>query len=1097
MHQTPETKEEYSAKIPALQVLTSLGWQYVSPTECMSKRGSNREVLLKDELVRFLQGRQFEWNGEKHYLSTNAIEQIVRELSSPGLNEGLLTANERIYDKLTLGITVKEFIGGKPVQPTIPIIDWDNPKDNLFTITEEMEVISSGGTHKRIPDLVCFVNGIPLVVIEAKRPESGNPNKSMLDEGVSQSIRNQKKDEIPQLFCYAQLLLAISNTEGRYATTATPKKFWATWREEELDEALFHEVKNTPLSDAAKDGLFADRPAKMRDYFESLWSQEVLPTDQDRLLISLLKKDRLLEMIKYFIIFDKRVGKIVARYQQAFGIKSMLDRVKQLDDKGSREGGVIWHTTGSGKSFTMVFLSKALLLEPDLRDCRVIIVTDRVDLEKQLSKTFLSGGAYGSVVATKKEGEKAKVRSGRELAHRIGKGTDRIIFTIIDKFSTASKLSECYNPSDKIIVLIDEGHRSTGGETFERMRTVLPNASYIAFTGTPLLKGDKTQNKFGRIIHSYTMQRAVEDGTVTPLLYEERRPELDVNESAIDNWFEKITARLTDEQRTDLKKKFANKGAVYGSENRIELIAWDIATHFADNVKALGMGLKGQIATDSKLSAIRFKKYLDATGLVSSAVIISPPDTREGHSDVNEATLPEVQQWFKDAVGNASNAEQYERDTIEAFGTDEGVDILIVVDKLLTGFDEPRNTVLYIDKPLKEHNLLQAIARVNRLHEAKDFGLLIDYRGILKELDTTLKQYQDLQERTQGGFDVDDIDGLYQQVGTEYKKLPMYHERLWGIFKGVQNRKDLEQYRQVLIPRFIEEEDGATSDTRQKVREDFYQALTEYGLCLKVALASRSFYEDGSFSEKDIAKYKSDLRFFTNLRKIARQDAQETVDYSAYEEQIRRLVDKHVVGESIHDSEGVILVDEISKDDDPENWTKEKTRNETDIIRTRVKKTIEQSLGDDPYAQKVFSELLREAIAQAEMMFEHPFKQFELFEEFEATVKNRSGLGIPKELDESETAKAYYGTFRLVLGEDHFESIEPEEQQQLIEEAMSIDTIVGNAVAEHSLNPQSMESSIKTGVLPRLFKLIGLDKAKDVIEHIIQITRVRLSYGNK
>jgi type I restriction enzyme R subunit len=1097
MNQTPETKEEYSAKIPALQVLANLGWTYVSPTDCLSRRGSNREVLLKDELVRSLQSRKFEWNGKQHHLSTNAIEHIVRELSSPGLNEGLLTANERIYDKLTLGITVKEFIGGKAVQPTIPIIDWDNPENNLFTVTEEMEVISSGGTHTRRPDLVCFVNGIPLVVIEAKRPESGNPNKSMLDEGISQSIRNQRKDEIPQLFCYAQLLMAISNTEGRYGTTMTPKKFWATWREEELDEAVFHEIKNTPLPDAAKDTIFADRPVKMRDYFESLWSQTVLPTDQDRLLVSLLKKDRLLETIKYFVLFDKRVGKIVARYQQAFGIKSMLNRVKQLDDKGSREGGVIWHTTGSGKSFTMVFLSKALLLEPELRDCRVIIVTDRVDLEKQLSKTFLSGGAYGSAIAAKKEGEKAQVRSGRELAKRIGKGTDRIIFTIIDKFSTASKLPECYNPSDKIIVLIDEGHRSTGGETFERMRTVLPNASYIAFTGTPLLKGDKTENKFGRIIHSYTMQRAVEDGTVTPLLYEERRPELDVNESAIDNWFEKITTKLTEKQKTDLKKKFANKGAVYGSENRIELIAWDIASHFADNIKALGSGLKGQLATDSKLSAIRFKKYLDATGLVSSAVIISPPDTREGHSEVNESNLPEVQKWFKKAVGNAANAEQYERDTIEAFGTDEGVDILIVVDKLLTGFDEPKNTVLYIDKPLKEHNLLQAIARVNRLHEAKDFGLLIDYRGILKELDTTLKQYQDLQERTQGGFDVDDIDGLYQQVGTEYKKLPMLNDRIWAIFKDVQNKQDREQYRQLLIPRLVEEDDGSITDTRQKTREDFYQALTEFGLCLKVALSSRSFYEDRSFSEDDIRQYKKELKFFTEIRQNAKRDAQETVDYSAYEEQIRRLVDKHVVGESIHESEGVIIVDEISKDDDPKQWTKEKTRNETDIIRTRVKKTIEQELGDDPYAQKVFSELLREAIAQAEKMFDHPYKQFELFQDFEAQVKGRSGLGIPKELDESETAKAYYGTFRLVLGEDHFQKIEPEEQQKLIDEAISIDSIVGNAVAEHSLNPQSMESSIKTGVLPRLFKIIGLEKAKDVIEHIIQITRVRLSNGSR
>jgi type I restriction enzyme R subunit len=1099
MHHLPETKEEYSAKIPALQVLLNLGWTYISPSQCLTKRGTNRDVLLKDELIRSLQARRFEWDGKEHALSPNAIEHIVRELSSPGLHEGLLTANERIYDKLTLGITVKEFIDGKPVQPTIPIIDWEHPENNLFHVTEEMDVLSSAGTHRRIPDIVCFVNGIPFVVIEAKRPESGNPNKSMLDEGVSQSIRNQKNDEIPHLFCYAQLLMAISNTEGRYATTKTPKKFWATWREEIFDDATFHTIKNTPLSADDKDALFQDRPQAMRDYFESLWSGDVLPTQQDKLLVSLLRKDRLLKLVQYYILFDKRVGKIVARYQQAFGIRAMLERVKRLDKAGSREGGVIWHTTGSGKSFTMVFLSKALLLEPDLRDCRVIIVTDRVDLEKQLSRTFLTGGAFGSAVATKKEGERARAGSGRDLAQRIGKGDDRIIFSIIDKFNTASKLPECYNPSDKIIVLVDEGHRSHGGETHERMRKALPNAAYIAFTGTPLLKDDKTQNKFGPIIHAYTMQRAVEDGTVTPLLYEERRPELAVNEAAIDNWFDKITARLTEEQKTDLKKKFANKGAVYGSENRIELIAWDIATHFSDHIKTLGMGLKGQLAADSKLSAVRYKKYLDATGLVTSAVVISPPDSREGHSDVDESALPEVQQWAEKTVGKSASAEQYkqyEQRVIEDFATDDGVDILIVVDKLLTGFDEPRNTVLYIDKPLKEHNLLQAIARVNRLHEAKEYGLLIDYRGILKELDTTLKEYQDLQERTQSGFDVDDIEGLYHQVGTEYKRLPELHKRLWGTFRDVKNRQDLEQYRQILMPQYTEDDDGTSIDLRQKVREDFYQALTEFGLCLKVALSSRSFFEDGSFSEKDIAKYKSDLRFFTNLRKIARQDAQETVDYSAYEEQIRRLVDKHVVGESIEDPEGVVLVDEIGKEK-PEDWSKEKTRNETDIIRTRVRKTIEQELSDDPYAQKVFSELLKDAISQAEKMFEHPFKQYALFKEFEEQLNNRAVSGIPDELDGNETAKAYYGTFRLVLGEEHFKAIPPDEEKKLIEEAKAIDSIVGTAVVEHSLSPQAMESTIHKGILPRLFKLIGLEKAKDVIEHVIQITRVRLAHGNR
>jgi type I restriction enzyme R subunit len=265
-------------------------------------------------------------------------------------------------------------------------------------------------------------------------------------------------------------------------------------------------------------------------------------------------------------------------------------------------------------------------------------------------------------------------------------------------------------------------------------------------------------------------------------LCEERQPVLDINEKAIDNWFDKITVGLTDKQKSDLKEKYGKKGPVYGSANRIDLIAWDIAIHFKANFKDLAKGLKGQIATDSKLSAVRYKKALDATGLVTSAVVISPPDTREGHEDVDESELPEVQQWWKDNV--KGDPETYERNIIDAFSTDGSPDILIVVDKLLTGFDEPRDAVLYIDKALKQHNLIQAIARVNRLHEEKKYGLLIDYRGILRELDTAIRDYQDLANKTQGGYDIDDIEGLYEQVSTEYKRLPLLHDRLWAIFKG-------------------------------------------------------------------------------------------------------------------------------------------------------------------------------------------------------------------------------------------------------------------------------------------------------------------------
>ncbi|MFT7561969.1 MAG: type I restriction enzyme R subunit, partial [Flavobacteriales bacterium] len=710
-----------------------------------------------------------------------------------------------------------------------------------------------------------------------------------------------------------------------------------------------------------------------------------------------------------------------------------------------------------------------------------------------------SSGAFGSEIANKKEGSNTRVKTGKDLAKRIAKGRERIIFSLVQKFNTASKQPECFNPSDDLIVLIDEGHRSQGGENHERMRKALPNAAYVAFTGTPLLKDDKTTNKFGPIVHAYTMQRAVEDLTVTPLLYEERKQLLDVNEKAIDSWFEKLTIALSPEQQRDLKKKFTKKGVVYGSENRLELIAWDIAMHFKENFKNLavsrdGSGLKGQLATDSKQSAIRYKKTLDATGLVTSAIIISAPDTREGHKDVDETSLPEVQQWWKDTVGN--DAENYEKDTIDNFATEGPPDILIVVDKLLTGFDEPKNAVLYIDKPLKEHNLIQAIARVNRLHEAKQYGLLIDYRGILKELDTAISDYQDLEQRTQGGYDIDDLAGLYAEVSTEYKRLPSLNDTLWAIFAGVDNRLDTEQYRQILMPKYVQDTEDNDYDTRQSTREDFYEALTEFGMCLKLALSSRSFFEDASFTEEIIQGYKNDLRWFTNLRKIVKQDAQETVDYSAYDEQIRRLVDKHVVGQEIVDPEGVILVNDMGKGK-PEEWSEEKTRNETDTIKTRLKKTIEQELGNDPYAQKVFSELLKEAISEAEALFDYPYKQYTLFDELEEKLNNRDIDSITADFGDNKHAQAYYGAFRLVLGEEAIEDNQAFANQgiadqDIVDEAFAIDEIVNTAVAENSLNPQNIEAHIRKNVLPRLFGLIGLDRAKEVIDKIVDITRVGL-----
>ena len=914
----PETNELFISHIPALHVLMAMGYHYLSPDAARRARGGNHaEVLLREVLVEELKTRRFTWKGQDYPLSTNAIDDIVRQLASPGLGDGLLTANERIYDRLTLGITVTEFIDGKRAQPTIPLIYWDDPGRNQFHVTDEFEVLNTGGTGTRRPDVVCFVNGIPLAVIEAKRPDPHNPRKDMLAQGISQHLHNQGVDEIPHLFAYAQLLFAVNGLDGRYATVRTPARFWALWRDEDVDEAVFQRIKNAVLSPAQKQALFGHRPQPIRDYFERQRQQGALsPSGQDRLLVSLLRPDRLLEFVRLFILFDKKNGKIAARYQQFFGVKRLIERVNRKDGNGARAGGVVWHTTGSGKSFSMVLLAKALLLHEALKTCRFVVVTDRIDLEDQLSKVFVNTGA----LPTKREIQQARANSGKDLARRIGRGNERILFSIINKFATAARQPACRNPSADLIVLVDEGHRSHGGETHQRMRQALPNAAYVAFTGTPLLKADKTANIFGPIVHAYSMQRAVDDAMVTPLLYEERIPELGTDAPAIDTGFARLTEELTERQKADLKKKFAQKGQVYQADGRIALIARDISRHFSTHIP---VGMKGQLATDSKLSAVTYKKHLDALGLVSSAVVISPPDSREGHEAVDESQVPEVRQWWAEHVGRQRET-VYTKEVVRRFAEDAEPQLLIVVDKLLTGFDEPRNAVLYIDKPLKHHSLIQAIARVNRLHARKKFGLLIDYRGILKELDTTLRAYQDLEQRTQGDYDLDDLTGLYRRTSTEYKQLPGLHAALWALFQEVQSTTDLEQFRQVLLPDFVQDEQGESYDARQKIREDFYVALREFSLCLEIALGSASFYQDSSFGEADIQAYKHDLRFFSALRGIAKQDAGETVDDTGYTAQMKELVDTHVSGEAVRETEAVYAVNELGKRPDPQQWSHRK-----------------------------------------------------------------------------------------------------------------------------------------------------------------------------
>lgn len=971
--------EDLSSLLPAVLLLQKLGFSYLIPSENLALRGGKTskpilESVLRKQLRKF---NSITFKGKQHPFSDSNIQKAVQALTDIPF-DSLMNTSEQVYDLLTLGKALEQTIDGYTKSFSLHYIDWKHPENNVYHVCDEFVLERRNSKQTRRPDIVLFVNGIPLVVIECKRPDL----KDAAEEGISQHLRNQRTDEIPELFTYAQILLSVSQNKALYATTGTPAKFWAIWKEDDptAQEKLLHELVNQATRDTLKDRLFAERDEQQRRTMETLWqSGQRLPSPQDKALHSLLKPDRLLELIYQYIIFDNKEKKI-CRYQQYFAVGATLQRVTQRKGDSQRPGGVIWHTTGSGKSLTMVMLAKALVLAPNIHNPKIVLVTDRVDLDDQIYRTFRACGK--SVVQAK---------TGEHLLELIAYNKASIITTIIDKFESASRKRKISDESSNIFVLVDESHRSQYGISHAKMQNVFPNACYIGFTGTPLLKKEKaTATKFGGFIHKYTMNQAVADGAVTPLLYEGRMSELHGDKAQIDLWFERITKDLTVEQKADLKKKFRREEELSKSEQRLAEIAYDIGQHFKTNYS--GAGKKGQFAVSSKAMALRYKKYFAEFGDVTAEVVISPPDTREGNKTVDEDALEDVQVFWKTMMAKYGSDEKYQTGIINAFKYSDDPEILIVVDKLLTGFDAPRNSVLYLDKRLKEHNILQAIARVNRLFEGKDYGLIIDYRGIFGELNEAIDTYAALENE---GFDPEDIEGALTDISEEIKLLAQRHTNVWEVFKEVVNQKDLEAMQRHLEP----------EDRRQR----FYEVLSLFTKTLQLALANAKFQDETP--EKKIARYKDDLKYFLNLRQAVKQRFGEAVDYSSYEIQIRNMVNKYIGADAVKQliaPVNVFAIDEFEHQIDSIEGDAAKA----DAIASRIKKTITEKMEEDPALYKRLSELIDEAIA------EHRAKRLsdmEYLKRIRGTLdalRGKSASDLPDILAHRDEAKAYYGVIQ-------------------------------------------------------------------------------------
>lgn len=1012
--------EVNASQKPAIALLQSMGYTYISPEDCEKQRGSRYHVLLKDILRGQLRRlNRYSYAGAENEFSAANIERAMEELDEP-LTDGLVRTSEKIYDALLLGKSYPETVGGgKSLSFNLKYIDWEHPENNLFHVTEEFAVESQDKLHNARPDIVLFINGIPFAVIECKAPYIS------VKQAVEQMIRNQQADYIPQLFKYAQIVMATNKNVVKYATAGTPKKFWSVWKEQD-----------TEFLDSRLAQLVADRA----------------PTEQDRNMISLFGRERLMELSRYFVLFDANVKKI-CRYQQYFAIREIIKTIAQRDSKGNRQSGVIWHTQGSGKSLTMVMLAKYILMELAACNPRVVIVTDRKELDGQIAATF----AHTRL-------NPARATSGRHLVELVTNGKADVITTIINKFNTAERL-EAKNNSRDVFVLIDESHRSNYGSMAAKMRTVFPNACYIGFTGTPLMKREKnTLTKFGKLIHKYTIQDGVEDGAIVPLIYEGRFVEQKVDEENIDMWFQQTTKRLTDPQKEDLRRKWSSIRRLTSTDARIKRIALDINNHFLLGFK--DTGFKAMLATNYKRDAIRYLKCFEQFGDLNCAVVISPPDIRESVDDVDEGTDNMVIEYWEKMMKQYGDADTYEEAMKNKF-CDGEIDILIVCSKLLTGFDSPVCQVLYIDKELKEHGLLQAIARTNRLHDGKEYGLIVDYRGLIQKLDAAMDMYSGAGLEN---FEGRDLRGVVIDVLEALGQLRTAYTNLIDLFADVKDLSDTEAVEVSLAD--------------EKKREQFYNLLCAFGRALDLVLNSEQAY--AALPGEERKKYQNRFLFFSKVRRSVKIRYCDAIDNKEYEPLMQNLLDMHL---SVAGLKQITNPVDILNKDDFERELEElgSLRAKADAITSRLSKSISAKYEENPAYYDSFSKRIKDALDQYKEKViseaEYLAKMRSIMEDYHS---GKSSVSYPERIKCNIHAQAFYGVITALFDDAQIEGMTPDFAAEIAEEITAI-------IAKHSrvdwTNNQTIHNRISQDIDDLFYayeKNRGLVLSFDLIDKVIE-----------
>lgn len=891
---------------------------------------SENSNIMQERLYAYLTGK----GGYSDKLASRAIDELVR--TAGNLQHGLYDANKEVYRLLKYGAKVVEEAGEAP--KTVFFLNFADTAQNDFAVAEEVTVV---GENTKRPDLVVYVNGIALAVIELKR------SSVSVAEGIRQNLTNQKAHFIEKFFTTMQFCMAGNDSEGlRYGTLLTPEKHYYEWQDDGFAEFAYERNETDVLIEE-----------KNKDIENPL----------DKQIFAMFYKKRFLDLIHNFIIFDKGIKK-VCRYNQYYAIKRAQYRLTE-----EKRGGIIWHTQGSGKTLSMIWLSKWILANNP--NARVLIVTDREELDDQIEKAYK--GVDEDIIRTKSGENLVNIINSYEhrlicsLIHKFGKKGGEVTDKDYDKYIEEIKkaLPKDYSAKGDFVVFVDECHRTQSGKLHIAMKTIIPEGIFVGFTGTPLLKKDKKTSleTFGGYIHTYKFDEAVRDGVVLDLRYEYRDiPQEIKSQDKIDTWFAIKTKGLTPRAQARLKSMWATMQKVFSSRSRLEKIALDIQFDFETKPRLMDGNGNAMLVAGSVYAACKYYEIFQQIGFKKCAIITSyepqAGDLRtDTVSDDEETETFEKYDIYQKMLGGQS-VEDVEKEAKRKFIEEPAnMKLLIVVDKLLTGFDAPPCTYLYIDKAMHDHGLFQAICRVNRLaDESKDFGYIVDYKQLFGDLADAINTY------TAGAFedyDAEDVAGLIKDRTEEAKKYFLETlDALDELCEGVaMPRAELDYIRYFCGENGVDlDNDEAFARSREKL----------YTLVSRLVRAFAEFkprMDDAEIPSADQAKFDERVNMYIKLREVIGRASGDFLDFKQFEPGMRYLIDNYIVADDAEKTamfDDFTLLDFILAQEDKLNKDGDNKEQESaaEAIENNIRKKVVQKIVINPAYYSKMSEVLEQLI---------------------------------------------------------------------------------------------------------------------------------------